>query len=137
MKHKPLNILVTGSSGQVGTNLCLALLKKGHTVWGIDRRLNSWTDQIPTWQRDIAAEGMPGLAEIAPHTQLDLVVHLAANAKVHELVENPRRAHENATTTFNVLEFCREHHLPIIFSSSREIYGRSQPPAVAEETADV
>jgi UDP-glucuronate 4-epimerase len=135
-----LKILVTGSSGQVGTNLCLALAQKGISVLGIDKRENIWTRQIPMLQHDLA-QGMPPLAEIAAANdgfgQPDLVVHLAANAKVHELVKDPRRAHENATITFNVLEFCRQQQLPIIFSSSREVYGRPTPPAVAEDTTDV
>jgi nucleoside-diphosphate-sugar epimerase len=136
-----LKVLVTGSSGQVGTNLCLALTQRGFSVLGIDKRKNSWTDQIPFIQRDLAQEEMPTFAEIAlAHAgfgQPDLVVHLAANAKVHELVTNPQRAHENTTITFNVLEFCRYHRLPIIFSSSREVYGRPNPPAVAEDMADI
>lgn len=135
-----MNILVTGSSGQVGTNLCLALIQKGSSVLGIDKRKNSWTDRIPFIQRDLARHGMLPLTEIsavAGFSQPDVVVHLAANAKVHELVQEPRRAHENTTVTFNVLEFCRQHQIPIIFSSSREVYGRPQPPAVAEDTTDV
>ena len=59
-----MQILITGSSGQVGTNLSLALLEKGHTILGLDRRPNTWTDQIPLMCRDIATEGMPTLAEI-------------------------------------------------------------------------
>lgn len=134
-----MKILVTGSSGQVGTNLCLALQKKGVSVLGIDRRENRWTDRIPFIRRDLASDGMPSLAEMAAvgFDQPNLVVHLAANAKVHELVVDPRRAHENATTTFNVLEFCRLQQTPIIFSSSREVYGRPQPPRVSEDTTDV
>ncbi len=136
-----MKILVTGSSGQVGTNLCLTLLQKEISVLGIDKRENTWTDQIPFIRRDLAQEGMPTPAEIAAadngFDRPDLVVHLAANAKVHELVKEPRRAHENATITFNVLEFCRRQGLPIIFSSSREVYGRPMPPAVAEDTTDV
>jgi UDP-glucose 4-epimerase len=135
-----LKILVTGSSGQVGTNLCLALQQKGHTVLGIDKRINTWTDQIPFLQADLS-QSMPTPAEIAaaaPHfVQPDLVVHLAANAKVHELVKDPRRAHENTTITFHVLEYCREQELPLIFSSSREVYGRPSPPTVGEDTTDV
>lgn len=135
-----MKILVTGSSGQVGTNLCLALLQKGHTVLGIDKRINTWTDQIPFMQADLG-QSMPTPAEIAaaaPHfIQPDLVVHLAANAKVHELVKDPRRAHENTTITFHVLEYCRQQELPLIFSSSREVYGRPTPPTVGEDTTDV
>lgn len=136
-----MNILVTGSSGQVGTNLCLALAQKGVSVLGIDKRKNTWTGQIPTIQQDLAAQGMPSLQEISAANggfgRPDLVVHLAANAKVHELVQNPSRAHENTTITFNVLEFCRRHQVPIIFSSSREVYGRPEPPSVSEDTTDV
>jgi UDP-glucose 4-epimerase len=134
-----MNVLVTGSSGQVGTNLCLALAERGHSILGIDRRANSWTKQIPLLQRDIAQEGMPEMTEIEAclGQPPDVVTHLAANAKVHELVKDPRRAHENATTTFNVLEFCRQHQLLLVFSSSREVYGRPQPPAVSEDSTDV
>ncbi len=135
-----MKILVTGSSGQVGTNLCLALLQNGHSVLGIDKRQNTWTNQIPCLRGDLA-QGMPPPAEIAAAQggfgRPDLVVHLAANAKVHELVKEPRRAHENTTITFNVLEYCRQQSLPIIFSSSREVYGRPSPPTVAEDTTDV
>lgn len=135
-----MKILVTGSSGQVGTNLCLALAQQGIPVLGIDKRPNRWTDQFPYMQRDLL-QGMPTLKEIAAvdrnFDQPDLVVHLAANAKVHELVVDPSRAHENTTITFNVLEFCRQHQLPIIFSSSREVYGRPEPPSVSEDTTDV
>lgn len=135
-----MKILVTGSSGQVGTNLCLALQQKGHTVLGIDKRINTWTNQIPFLQADLS-QSMPTPAEIAAAApqfiQPDLVAHLAANAKVHELVQDPRRAHENTTITFHVLEYCRRQKLPIIFSSSREVYGRPSPPTVGEDTTDV
>jgi nucleoside-diphosphate-sugar epimerase len=136
-----MKILITGSSGQVGTNLALALQQKKHLVIGIDKRENSWTDQIPTIIRDLAIDGVPPLPELSAvlsdFGRPDVVVQLAANAKVHELVQNPTRAHENTTITFNVLEFCRLNEIPIIFSSSREVYGRPQPPSVNEDTVDV
>lgn len=135
-----MKILVTGSSGQVGTNLCLALIEKGVSVLGIDKRWNTWTDQFPTIQQDLS-QRMLTMEELSMADSAfgrpDLVVHLAANAKVHELVVDPSRAHENATVTFNVLEFCRKHQLPIVFSSSREVYGRPEPPSVSEDTTDV
>jgi UDP-glucuronate 4-epimerase len=42
---------------------------------------------------------------------------------VHELVLHPKRALENAVITFNVLEYARARRLPIVFASSREVYG--------------
>jgi UDP-glucose 4-epimerase len=67
---------------------------------------------------------------------VDVVVHLAANAKVHELVELPHRALENINSTFNVLEYCRAQQLPVIFASSREVYGDIHRYLTDEQTAD-
>ena len=67
---------------------------------------------------------------------LDVVVRFAAHAKVHELVQQPARALENITMTFNVPEFCRHNDLPIIFSSSREVYGDIRCYITEESSAD-
>ncbi len=121
-----MRILITGSSGQIGTNLGLYLQEQGHYVYGIDVRTNRWTDRIPTLIQDLSAtytNHKGGIGYVEYPENLDLVVHFAAHAKVHELVERPERALANITMTFNVLEFCRQNHIPIIFSSSREVYG--------------
>ncbi len=121
-----MRILITGSSGQIGTNLGLFLQKQGHYVFGVDKRPNTWTDQIPTLLQDLSIpyrHYKNGIGYTDYPANLDLVVHFAAHAKVHELVQQPDRALENIQMTFNVLEFCRQNNLPIIFSSSREVYG--------------
>lgn len=133
-----MRVLITGSSGQIGTNLALRLLADGHQVFGVDRRVNPWTDRFPTLLQDLAApqrEFRGGIGG-APYPPSDLVVHLAANAKVHELVEQPHRALENITLTHNVLEYCRHQGLPIIFSSSREVYGDIHRYITGEDSAD-
>jgi UDP-glucose 4-epimerase len=124
MKKK--KILITGSSGQIGTNLGLELLKRGHEVFGIDIRPNTWTNKINTTLQDLSLpynEHKKGIGNIVYPENLDIVVHLAAHAKVYELVKNPLKAIENVMVTFNVLEYCRNNKIPIIFSSSREVYG--------------
>ena len=120
-----MRILVTGSSGQIGTNLALRLLQDGHEVFGIDKRLNSWTDAFPYLLQDLAGQyaAYPGGINGVDYPETDIVVHLAAHAKVHQLVREPHRALENATMTFNVLEYARQANVPIVFSSSREVYG--------------
>lgn len=133
-----MRVLITGSSGQIGTNLALRLLAEGHSVFGVDRRANLWTDAFPTLLQDLAApqrEFRGGIGG-APYPPSDIVVHLAANAKVHELVEQPHRALENITLSFNVLEYCRANSLPIIFSSSREVYGDIHRYITDEGSAD-
>jgi UDP-glucose 4-epimerase len=134
-----MRILITGSSGQIGTNLALYLQSHGHYVFGVDKRPNPWTTEIETLLQDLSVpyhdfkEGI-GYVEYPPG--LDLVVHFAAHAKVHELVEQPDRALENITMTYNVLEFCRQNNLPIIFSSSREVYGDIHRYITEESYAD-
>jgi len=120
-----MRVLVTGSSGQIGTNLARHLLADGHDVFGVDKRQNPWTDEFPTLLQDLAGHypafhgGIGGVE----YPSADLVVHLAAHAKVHQLVREPHRALENAIMTFNVLEYARQLDLPLVFSSTREVYG--------------
>jgi UDP-glucose 4-epimerase len=134
-----MRILITGSSGQIGTNLALHLIAQGHFVFGVDKRSNRWTDKIPTLIQDLGApytNFKGGIGFVEYPEALDVVVHLAAHAKVHELVEQPDRALANITMTYNVLEFCRQNHLPIIFSSSREVYGDIHRYITDETNAD-
>jgi UDP-glucuronate 4-epimerase len=120
-----VRILVTGSSGQIGTNLALRLAGDGHEIFGVDKRLNTWTDDFRYLLQDLSGHypSFPNGIGGVEYPDVDLVVHLAAHAKVHQLVRQPHRALENAVMTFNVLEFCRQRALPIVFSSSREVYG--------------
>jgi UDP-glucose 4-epimerase len=56
---------------------------------------------------------------------------------VHQLVREPHRALENAIMTFNVLEYARALTLPLVFSSTREVYGDVHRfEEYAEEAAD-
>lgn len=120
-----MRILLTGSSGQIGTNLALTLLERGHEVFGVDKRRNTWTREFDTLLQDLAGHYAPfrGGMNGVEYEPVDLVVHLAAHAKVHQLVREPQRALENAMMTFNVLEYCRALELPLVFSSTREVYG--------------
>jgi len=131
-------VVITGSSGQIGTNLALRLLGEGHSVFGVDKRPNTWTDAFPTLLQDLAAPYRDFIGGIgsAPYPPCDVVVHLAANAKVHELVEQPHRAMENIQLTFNVLEYCRANQVPLLFSSSREVYGDIHRYITEEAHAD-
>ncbi|MDP9315000.1 MAG: NAD-dependent epimerase/dehydratase family protein [Chloroflexota bacterium] len=133
-----MHVLITGSSGQIGTNLALRLHEAGHKVFGIDKRANTWTNAFPYLLQDLGApyrDFVGGIGSV-PYPPVDIVVHLAANAKVHELVEAPHRALENIQITFNVLEYCRANNVPIIFSSSREVYGDIHRYITEEAHAD-
>lgn len=128
-----MRILITGSSGQIGTNLALELLARGDEVVGLDSRPNTWTDRIPTVVHDLNT-GQPGSLPVAG--SFDVIVHLAAHAKVFELVEHPVRALHNVQSAFSALEYARQHRTPFIFGSSREVYGDIHRHVTDERQAD-
>lgn len=130
-----MRILVTGSSGQIGTNLGLDLLSKGHEVLGIDDRPNSWTDAIETDKVDLVAVAR-GDQSWVPPWKPDCIVHLAAWAKVHRLVKEPEKALENVEMAFAALEIARATGVPIVFGSSREVYGDIHRHVTDEAMAD-
>jgi len=128
-----MKVLITGSSGQIGTNVGLALLDRGDEVVGIDKRDNTWTDRFETVKLDLTTASPDDLPSDG---SFDTVLHFAANAKVFELVEHPERAMDNIKSAFCVLEHCRRRSLPIVFASSREVYGDIHRHVTDEAAAD-
>src|SRR5438874_589743 len=125
-----MRVIVTGASGLIGTNLGLRLLDEGHQVFGIDKDPNPWTGRVPVHVQDLRT-AWPEAA--TAWGRADVVVHLAARAKVHESVERPANALENYTITHHVLEYCRQGRTPVIFGSSRETYGDQASMPVPED----
>ena len=130
------SILVTGSSGTIGTRLCEKLLSDGYGVIGVDKVPNRWSGEIDALtvvgdlRQPKTLEGLP--------SSFDLVIHLAANARVHNLVLDPTLAFENMHSTFRVIEFCRRSGIPrLIFASSREVYGDTDGASRSEEQTHV
>lgn len=136
-----MRVLITGSSGQIGTNLGLSLLDDGHRVVGLDARPNPWTRRLETHLLDLSAPHSAGPGRIgdAAVGAVDAVVHLAAHAKVHALVERPWGAVENHVMVANALEFARANDAPILLASSREVYGNgtTRGVPVPETAADL
>ena len=134
-----MKILVTGSSGTIGTRLCEKLIENGHEVIGIDWEPCKWNKEVEKIRIDIDLRNAssltthPSIPLRASNSQptVDMIIHLAANARVYELVEHPDRAFDNMITTFNMLEFARKNNVnKFIFASSRETYGNIH---IAEE----
>jgi UDP-glucuronate 4-epimerase len=130
-----VRILVTGSSGQIGTNLALSLLESGHEVHGIDKRANTWDERVPTEIVDLVELARTG-ATYEPPWKPDCLVHLAAWAKVHQLVVEPMKALENVEMAVAALEIARASDCPIVFGSSREVYGEIHRHITDEAMAD-
>lgn len=123
-KEEIKKILVTGSSGTIGTALCGALMRKGYKVIGIDIKHNRWSEKVDeiTTISDLRDKNF--FSKLPD--DFDMIIHLAANARVYNLVKNPILARDNFETLFNILEFSRANNINrFIFASSREVYGNS------------
>ena len=132
-----MKILLTGSSGTIGTKLFKKLIDLNYDVIGVDRRKNKWIPSLNKRTINIDLLNQDELAKIP--TDLDLIIHFAANARVYELVKNPELALENMITSFNVLELARKNRIKkIIFSSSRETYGNlTENGSITEDKARI
>ncbi|MFH0851538.1 MAG: NAD-dependent epimerase/dehydratase family protein, partial [Candidatus Peregrinibacteria bacterium] len=131
-----MKILVTGSSGTIGTRLCERLLEEGHEVIGVDWEPNKWQPAIEKMTVRVDLRHEAELIKLP--TNVDCVIHLAANARVYELVEHPDRARDNMLTTFNILEWARKNKVKqFIFASSRECYGNSGQEKYREDMVRV
>jgi len=69
---------------------------------------------------------------------VDLVIHLAANARVYDLVVDTSLARDNFITTYNVLEYVKQNKISrVMFASSREVYGNTGKEILNEEDSFV
>ena len=129
---EPIKILLTGSSGTIGTAL-FEKLSPFHQVTGVDIKQNSWNQCLNDNTVNIDLKDAKNLSCLPPDS--NLIIHFAANARVYELVENPDLAMDNMTMTYNILEYMRKNSIKnIIFASSREAYGNiMKDRAISEE----
>jgi nucleoside-diphosphate-sugar epimerase len=130
-------VLVTGSSGTIGTRLCERLMAETDCrVTGVDRRPNAWSPavQAQTLKVDLLD---PAAIQSLP-ADVDVVIHLAANARVYDIVVDTTQARDNMLTVYNVLEYCRQRRIPrVMFASSREVYGNANGMVHAEEPVQI
>lgn len=132
-----MHIVVTGSGGTIGTRLCEQLLAEGHAVQGIDVRPNQWKPEVDAVTKVGDLRDPAAMDQLDP-TGVDAVVHLAANARVYDLVEDPSKALDNFITLFNALEWTRKHKIKtFVFASSRESYGNIKVQNYTEDLVRV
>jgi nucleoside-diphosphate-sugar epimerase len=130
-------ILITGSSGTIGTRLGEKLLNLGYEIIGVDWKKNKWhknlekrTTHLDLRNKNLVLKKLP--------KKVDLIIHLAANARVYELVKNPDLAIDNMITIYNILEYARINKIKnIIFASSREVYGNTKKAKHKEEDVKI
>lgn len=129
-------VLVTGSSGMIGTALCEALLQGGYEVIGVDLKHNKWSEGVDSATVICDLRNSSFFEKL--RKEFDMVVHLAANARVFNTVVTPQLAKDNFDISFNILEFCRLNNIKrFVFGSSREVYGNSDKVYPREDEVDL
>ncbi|MBI2971117.1 MAG: GDP-mannose 4,6-dehydratase [Candidatus Aenigmarchaeota archaeon] len=137
-----MTVLVTGSAGFVGFNLCERLLKEGHDVIGIDN-LNDYYDVSLKQARTAALQEnrhftfrQMDISDItkADMMDVDIIFHLAAYAGVRDSVEKPLLYHDvNVNFTLKLLELSIAHAEKFLFASTSAVYGTTSEFPTSEE----
>jgi UDP-glucuronate 4-epimerase len=135
----PMNFLVTGGAGFIGSHACDRLLQEGHSVCVVDD-LNSFYDPALK-EENLAHQKNAGGARfrfvrgditdntsvdsIFASTKFDQVIHLAARAGVRPSLAEPALYQRvNVEGTVNILEAARRNGVrKLTIASSSSVYG--------------
>ena len=111
-----MNILVTGGSGYIGSNLIKYLENKNHEVFNYDSLTG----------HNIL--DMDDLKTVFRNGNFDEVYHLAAQAYVGNAEANPYNdLIVNAHGLINLLKLLEKYNIPLLFSSTGAVYGLGGP----------
>jgi len=123
-----MRILVTGSEGFVGRNLCRYLEDRGYEVLRVDMA-GSAEIRLDVANFDACLAKLMDL-------RFDAVVHLAAVANIPRCLEDPYQCFKvNSLGTLNVLEIASRRSVErFIYSSSANVYGVPLELPVKETT---
>jgi UDP-glucuronate 4-epimerase len=125
------SVLVTGSSGFIGTHVVRHLHAAGHRVMALD--LMPPKERLPEGVRFYQCDIRQGML---PNQGFGAIVHLAALAGVRPSLDRQIDYNlTNVTGTLRLLDHCRRFGTPhFVFASSSSVYG-PDTPLPAEETA--
>ena len=136
------SILVTGSNGLIGSEVCLYFGARGFDVHGIDNNQRAvffgpqgdtrWnqrrlTESLPRFQHhEIDVRDRTGVAAVVGEVKPGLIVHAAAQPSHDRAAAIPFDDFDtNAVGTLNLLEAARRHchDSPFIHMSTNKVYG--------------
>ena len=118
-----MRAVITGVSGFIGSHLAEALLKRGHTVIGIDREPGSVARGSNRLLADLAEDPyVTGVAEAVARS--DVIFHLAARSGVRTIEPSidELRFRDNVLATHNLLSVTPLDTM-VVATSSSSVYG--------------
>ncbi len=122
------SVLVTGSSGFVGSHLAALCAASDLKIVGLDLRASGHTDMVC----DVKEKAL--VAKILKENGVEKVIHLAAHIDAAESVRKPLKyLRNNALGTIMLLEAMRKSDSKeIVFVSSAAVYGRQEEFPILE-----
>jgi len=126
-------ILVTGSSGFIGTTLVQKLCDLRATVIGCDRKPPQYMhEQFTHYTVDFVKPDQ--LAALFQRWQFSSCYHLGAIADINYARKHLAETVEiNVTGTANVVHFCQEYSVPLNYMSTCCVYGNTPEHPSTEE----
>ena len=104
-----MKLLVTGSTGFIGKNLCKAISERDVTIFGLSTSNGT----------NLAKDSLSNFEKV------DLVLHLAAKTFVPNSFKNPEIIYrENYLSMLNILEYCRLNSIKKLIFLSSYVYGK-------------
>ena len=132
MKKK---ILITGSAGFIGFHLAYKYLEKNYTVIGLDNFCKTYNPKLKKLRISLLKKKKNFIfykidldkINIIKEKNIELIIHLAAQAGVRTSVEKPKfYIRENIEKTISVFEFAKKRKIKKIFyASSSSVYGET------------
>ena len=143
--NTPMNILVTGGAGYIGSHTVIELQQAGHSVIVVDNLVNSSEESLRRVREITGTEAVFYQADVCDRTALgeifaahsiDAVIHFAGLKAVGESVAVPLKYYgNNLISTLVLLDVMKEHGVSkLVFSSSATVYG---DPATLPITEDM
>ena len=137
--HPPSSpILVTGGAGFIGSHLVEQLLATGETVVVIDDvstgSLENLRAVFENKNLRVIQSKVSDCAELPELTaNAKAIYHLAAAVGVDLVVKSPLHTLQtNLHETEVILNLAAKHHVPLLLTSSSEVYGKSEKPEFSE-----
>jgi UDP-glucose 4-epimerase len=131
-EFKSKKILVTGVAGLLGSHVASFLIKKGHSVTGIDNLSGGYSENVPEEVRFYKIDLLDHdrVNNIIRDHSIDIVYHFAAYAAVG-LSPFIRRFNyqNNVIASVNLINSSIKNNVEkFVFASSMDVYGAQEPP---------
>ncbi len=118
-----MRVLVTGGCGFVGSNLVDKLVDQGHKVVVLDD-LSSGKKEYCNPSAEYCFEDFKVFLRSAPKLDIDVIFHLAAQARIQPSFGGPLHTIENnAYGTAIICEMARRNNCKVVYAGSSTFYG--------------